>query len=392
MLGYPETMQALSIELEDDIVDALEAERELFGFESRQAYVRWIVEHRGSIEAGQGPDPGRRRDRLLADHSERIARLEERVTTLSRALEESEADSDADGSDRARAGAEPAGAVDERDADEQPPERDATPASDRDRRADGPTASREPVLEVRGSPRTVRQGPDARRRSATGAESESESDDAAANEDDDSSTATRSGDDEETRGEDERPTRGADGNRNRNRDSSSSETADTESAASSGAITPERVARIREDPVHEDAGVLGNVEAERLDELSRRAVATTRKRLNRDVQTGLEYTSSTGLAGDGVRPGEDVTDLDALSIPGRSEKTVEKRRHAVGRALAYLRDEGRARRSDFVDALYAECPAEYDTTDGWWRCIKTGLKQVDAVEGGEGTRVWRYRG
>ena len=93
----------------------------------------------------------------------------------------------------------------------------------------------------------------------------------------------------------------------------------------------------------------------------------------------------------GVRPGEDVTDLDALSIPGRSAETLEKRRHAVGRALAYLRDEGRARRSDFVDALYEECPAGYDTTDGWWRCVKEGLKQVDAVEGGEGTRVWRYR-
>lgn len=370
-------MQALSIELADETVDALEAERELFGFESRQAYVRWIIDHRGSIEAEQGPDRGRERDRLFADHSERIARLEERVATLSEALEERPEDD-------ARAGGEPPTAV-ERNADDPPVEAGEEQSVDRDRRADaGETAAREPVLEVRGSPRTVRQGPDSRPRSAS--ESRSESDDGDGDSDGDGDTRAPP----EEGGEPARDRReDGDGASSANR--RPNEVAD-ETAETSASLSPERVARIREDPVHEDAGGLGTVETERLDELTRRAVATTRERLDRDVQTGLEYTSATRLAGDGVRPGEDITDLDALSIPGRSAETVEKRRRAVGRALAYLRDEGRARRSDFVDALYAECPAEYETTDGWWRCLKEGLKQVDAVEGGEGTRVWRYRG
>ncbi|WP_049941845.1 hypothetical protein [Haloterrigena turkmenica] len=350
-------MQALSIELEDETVDALEAERELFGFESRQAYVRWIVEHRGSIEAGQGkrPDRGRKRerDRLLADHRERIARLEEQVATLSQAVESDGADGEPRAADDSATATDDEGAERAADGNE-------TEGDERDRRTEGTPVNREPVLEVHGSPRTVRRGPDSAPR-----EEPTEAD----------ATARAQRDD----GGDSSPT--------------ADETHDSESDDGKPAgLSPERVARIREDPVHEDAGVLGSVETERLDELSRRAVATTRKRLNRDVQTGLEYTSSTGLAGAGVRPGEDITDLDDLSIPGRSAETIEKRRRAIGRALAYLRDEDEARRSDFVDTLYGECPAGYDTSDGWWRCVKEGLKQVDAVEGGEGTRVWRYRG
>ncbi|WP_049923018.1 hypothetical protein [Halopiger djelfimassiliensis] len=361
-------MQALSIELEDETVAALEAERELFGFESRQAYVRWIIDHRDSIEA-EAPDPDRDRprDRLLADHSERIARLEEQVATLSKAL------------DRAVKAGEEGRDTDERAAESRATESERVEADDDRRSTADASSDRDPGFEVRGSPRMVRQGPDSREQSRT--DSRANAGERTGNRTDDSDVSPRA---------DEQPPR--DGSADSSSDTTDDESESGSPSEGSGTLSPERVARIPEDPVHEDAGVLGAVETERLDELSRRAVATTRKRLNRDVQTGLEYTSSTRLAGDGIRPGEDITDLDSLSIPGRSTETVEKRRHAVGRALAYLRDEGRARRSDFVDALYADCPAGYDTADGWWRCIKEGLKQVDAVDGGEGTRVWRYRG
>ncbi|WP_440765422.1 hypothetical protein [Natronorubrum sp. DTA7] len=363
-------MQALSVELEDDTVAALEAERELFGFESRQAYVRWIIEHRGSIDA-DGYDLDTTQDRLLADHGQRLARLEERVATIAARVERDGGDTrsadDLTTVDNTTETNETASkAVDEstHDGGVTDDTADRQEARGRQPRRDAP--ERESPIEVRGSPRTVRQGPDSTVRS----------------DHDEHSSPKR---------ECQQPRSFEDD------DSSSDSTAESESTtasttAESGGLSPERIARIPEDPVHEDAGMLGNVESERLDELSRRAVATTRKRLNRDVQTGLEYTSSNGLSGNGVRPGEDIADLDALSIPGRSAKTVEKRRHAVGRALAFLRDEDRARRSDFVDALYAECPAGYETADSWWGCIKEGLKQVDAVEGGEGTRVWRYRG
>ncbi|WP_440769268.1 hypothetical protein [Natronorubrum sp. DTA28] len=362
-------MQALSVELEDDTVAALEAERELFGFESRQAYVRWIIEHRGSIDA-DGYDLDTTQDRLLADHGQRLARLEERVATIAARV-----DRDGDGTQSiddsapvdnaaetndtsSRTGGESA-----HDGDVTDDTADRAKTRGRHPRRDAPEG--ESPIEVRGSPRTVRQGPDSTVRS-----------------DDDHSSPER---------EAQQP-RSTDHGASSSGSNAESEPTTASTTEKSGGLSPERIARIPEDPVHEDAGMLGNVESERLDELSRRAVATTRKRLNRDVQTGLEYTSSTRLAGAGVRPGEDIADLDALSIPGRSAEILEKRRHAVGRALAYLRDENRARRSDFVDALYAECPAGYETADSWWECIKEGLKQVEAVEGGEGTRVWRYRG
>lgn len=321
MAGYPVTMRALSIELEDDLVAALEAERKLFGFESRQAYVRWILEHRGSIEAEQGSGGG-----------------------------------DVDETTRSPTATGETGATAAASHPDEPNTPSGAATTDE---GDGAGST----LEVRGSPRTIRRGP-----GSTDCPDESEA------------TAGR-----------EPPADDGHGTTTP-REATPPDAAGDHDESVSATLTPERVARIREDPVHEDAGVLGSVEAERLDELSRRAVATTRKRLDREVQTGLEYASSTRLAGDGVQPGEDIADLDALSVPGRSDETLEKRRRAVGRALALLRDEGRARRSAFVEALYAECPAGYETSDGWWECIKTGFKQVESVDGGDGSRVWEFRG
>jgi hypothetical protein len=165
-----------------------------------------------------------------------------------------------------------------------------------------------------------------------------------------------------------------------------------EAGVTSMNLAPERVSRISGDPIAENADVLSGVETDRLDELTRRAVAKTREQLDRTVETGLSYRSSTSLADEDVRAGDDIANLDELDLPGRSEETVAPRRVAAGHALAFLRDVGEARRSDFVDALYEEFPAGYDTESGWWNCIKEALKQVEAVDGGAGARVWRFRG
>lgn len=154
-------------------------------------------------------------------------------------------------------------------------------------------------------------------------------------------------------------------------------------------FAPERVTRIADEDLSRDANELSGVESDRVDELARRAVARTRDRLGRDVGTGLDYRSQTAIDGD-VPPGADLVDLSEISVPGHDEDLVQARREAVGAAVAFLKDRDRARRSAFVDALYEEIPAGYDTADGWWRCIKRGLKQVPAVDGGAGNRVWRY--
>lgn len=293
-------MRELPVELDDETMRALEIERSLIGFESRSAYVRWLVEHRAEIDDGAGDG------RLLAAYRERIAELEAELESIQ----------GNDVGDESRAG------------------RRASAGSDGD-------VNRTRRMDADGgwtrSASANATNDDAPRRDGIGDLGESD-------------------------------------------------------GIQSVNFTPERIERIRDDPVADDADVLGTIEVDRLDELSRRAVAKTRERLDRNVQTGLEYSSTTALAADApdVRPGEDVTDLDELDLPGRSETTVERRREAAGHALAYLRDEGRARKSDFVDALYDEVPAGYDTTDGWWRCVKEALRQVDAVDGGDGSRVWQY--
>lgn len=321
-------MRTIPVELDDETVEALEVERRLLGFESRRAYLRWIVANRAAIDGD-------------------AARVEQ--SARDRPADPEGAPADEDGRDgRATATAD----------------RAATGAEERPDADGGWTRPKsDPTVRVRGSPRTT-----VWRAADEDAPENADADDA----------GERSGD---------ASTDADDGAGGRDApDGAGDEPAD---GVSSMHLAPERVERIREDPVAEDAGVLGTVEVDRLDELSRRAVAKTRKRLNRDVQTGLAYDSSTQLSND-VRPGEDVVDLESLSVPGRSAEVVERRREAAGRAIAYLRDVGRARKSDFVEALYEECPAGYETPDGWWRCVKEALRQADAVDGGDGARVWRF--
>ncbi|SIR86571.1 hypothetical protein [Natronorubrum thiooxidans] len=364
-------MRALSIELEDELVDTLEAERERFGFESRQAYVRWIIEHRGSITAESNETTA-----SLEAARDRIATLEQRLAVATD-REPTAASETQPGDDRCSLDPDtqtPSSAHADCGVDQAPTTGadDAPQAASSESRTDGDGWTRpksDPSVEVRGSPRTTISSEGTPSGSATKTDGERA----------DSPTAV----DESGRDSSKEPSAARE---------KSEPTQDSSPGMHVPQLSPERIVRIPGDPVSEDADVLETVEFDRVDELSRRAVATTRKRLNREVQTGLEYASSTRLPGNGVQPGEDLADLEALSLPGRSTETVEKRRHAVGRALAYVRDERRARRSDFVDALYTECPAGYETADGWWRCIKAGLKQVDCVDGGDGTRVWRYEG
>ncbi len=349
-------MRAIPVELDDETVEELERERALLGFESRSAYVSWIVEHRASIDEGSDLDG------LLAAYRERIAQLEARLA----AVDERDGEAATAGGD-----VPPSGASEPDRSDGSPTATHTEPSSPSGSGVTGSGAvansdggwrqSRsDPTVQVRGSPQTtVRQGPTAR------------------------STA-----DEHAEGARTNPGDGAESADDRlDADEPASGRADEQIESN---LSPERIARIQDDPIAEDAGVLGTVEVDRLDELSRRAVAKTRKRLDRDVQTGLEYSSRTDLAASDVRLGEDVVDLDSLSIPGRSEDVVERRREAAGHAIAYLRDCGRARKSQVVDALYEEYPAGYDTADGWWRCIKAALRQVDAIGGGDGARVWTF--
>ncbi|MFC3957301.1 hypothetical protein [Halovivax cerinus] len=318
-------MQTLSVELDEETLQALEVERSLIGFESRDAYVRWIIANRASIE--HETEMGD----VLDVYSDKIARLESRLESI-------ESDQPAEEREPRASATSPSGA----DEAGQPPPATSDggwtePASDA---TDDTGTPDEPVT----TEPIVPDADDGAEQTGTGPAGDAES----------KSTAESDGID-------------------------------------SMNLRPERVVRMRDEQLSDDAGDLGTVEGDRIDELSRRAVAKTRKQLDRTVETGLEYRSATSLAdtSDDVRPGEDITNLDAIEVPGRSADLVERRRELIGVALAHLRDDGAAKKNDFVDALYEEHPAGYGSPGGWWRCLKSGLKQVECVSGGDGSRIWR---
>ncbi|WP_306056915.1 hypothetical protein [Natronococcus wangiae] len=335
-------MRELPVDLDEDTLEALETERRLIGFESRAAYVRWIVDQRGSIGDASGED-----DRVLEAYRRRIEELERRL--------EAATDPEVSGTTAEPAGADAAGgSADERRGDD----------SESERGTDGTWRrwEQDPTIEVRGRPRrTVRRAAEGEQPAAA--------------------SVVECG----------RPDR-VESDTQRDRDGDRENEPRPTIEAGSATLTPERVVRLSEDPVSADADVLESVEVERLDELSRRAVAKTRERLDRDVETGLEYRSTTPLTGEDVRPGADLVDLETLSVPGRSEEQRAKRRAVAGRAIAFLRDEGRARKADFVERFYETHPAGYATPESWWSFLKRVFRQVEAVDGGDGARVWKYAG
>lgn len=153
----------------------------------------------------------------------------------------------------------------------------------------------------------------------------------------------------------------------------------------------ERVDRIVDESLGDEAQALNEVESEALDELARSAVAQTREQLGSGFGSGIDYNPRTDI-GCGTRPGEDIADLDEIEVPGWDESLIETRRVAVGAALSFLKSVEEAKRSDFVTELYERYPAGYDSEESWWECIKRGLRQVDRVNPArEGSRIWSFR-
>ncbi|NHN40222.1 hypothetical protein G9C85_01045 [Halorubellus sp. JP-L1] len=354
-------MPEIRLELSPEDVRKLDTEVDLLGFEDRAAYLRWIIGNRAAIEQGT------ERDQLLTEYQSRVDELEAKLSAH-----------DGEGDQRVADPADATGAVDAAG-------KAGTVETDRTRATDGSGATTATASQD-GShggestadadrPAATEQGANADRPAAT--EQEGTADRAAATE---QSTLDASTDDR-----DEPESVAADAARGNSR---------AENDDLGGNFAPERVERFEDESLGSHANQLRGVEGERLDEFARRAVAKTRERLGREPSTGLDYRSGTRIArsSSDVRPGEDLVDLDSLDVPGRSESTCEPRREAVGAALAYLRDVSRAKRGDFVDELYDEYPAGYDSESGWWRCVKRGLKDAPVVDGGgEDSRVWRYR-
>ncbi|MFC6953857.1 hypothetical protein [Halorubellus litoreus] len=326
-------MPEIRLELSAEDVRKLDTEVDLLGFEDRGEYLRWIIGNRAAIEQGT------ERDQLLTEYQARVDELEAQLSAH-------DGNRGGDGGAAADATREPRAGAESGSDDGRARATDGSGTlSTAESRATSSSTPAEPRTTV--EPQT-------------------------------------------TSDVDESTSDGASRPRSSRSDDVGDESNDPVEIG--GNFAPERVERFEDESLGSHANQLKGVEGERLDEFARRAVAKTRERLGREPSTGLEYRSGTRIARSSpdVRPGEDLVDLDALDVPGRSESTCAPRREAVGAALAYLRDVDRAKRGDFVEELYEEYPAGYDSESGWWRCIKRGLKDAPVVEGGDGARVWTY--
>lgn len=338
-------MPEFRVTVDSEVADAFHTEVDLLGFGDPDEYLSWIVDNRASIE--QGTESAE----LLESYHERLVALEERLAA--EGVDPATVDADADPVSEAR------------------PSEPATQSTTAARGSSGQPASTDDATTA--SDATAGGGPNVDRIETST----------------DRSPAVQTGGTADSGGDPERTQATAtDASEPRAAsDGGVSARADPDSEITSMHLRPERVQRVQEDPVSQDADSLKTVETDRIDEFSRRAVAETRQQLDREVETGLDYDSATTIDDTDVRPGEDLANLDALDVPGRTQGLVEARRVVVGRALAYLHDVDRARKQDFVDELYSDWPAGYESSAGWWRCVKGALKQVPAVDGGQ---VWRY--
>jgi len=331
-------MPSLRIDVPESLVRKLDTERDLLGFDSREAYLRWILDHRTNIDAGS------ERERALTAYAERVEELEAK-------LDEAGAGASDDAPDGVSG-----------DAGAQRRSREGKALSRDHERAQGA------LSDDASSPRSASPRGDADAEAATpDVETENATLDADAW---GGSPGSRS--DDETAAADV------------DRESDAGDDVDHNLAPGE--------ARISDDTVNELATELAGVEGQRLDAFAREAVLQTGTELQGSPESGLTYRSDAALAGtDADRPGEEITDLDALEVPGHDETLVERRRIAVGAALALLRERETARRSDFVDELYDERPAGYETADSWWGCVKRGLRQVDRVlPAHDDRRVWEF--
>ncbi|MFC7113786.1 hypothetical protein ACFQH2_00630 [Natronoarchaeum sp. GCM10025703] len=68
-------MPTIHLDVSESLAESLDTERELLGFESREAYLRWVVDHRTDIEVGSD------REQVLSAFTERVEELKPNSTT-----------------------------------------------------------------------------------------------------------------------------------------------------------------------------------------------------------------------------------------------------------------------------------------------------------------------
>ena len=84
-----------------------------------------------------------------------------------------------------------------------------------------------------------------------------------------------------------------------------------------------------------------------------------------------------------------IRDVD---LPG-SGSALEARREALLASYQYLIEHPSAKKSDFLENVYPDNPAAFETDEGWWNAIQPALKELPGVDPPEERgHIWNFLG
>jgi hypothetical protein len=84
--------------------------------------------------------------------------------------------------------------------------------------------------------------------------------------------------------------------------------------------------------------------------------------------------------------------IEDIDLPGTG-KTLQARREALLAAYEYLQDHPEAKKSDFLQDVFPDHPAEYQTAEGWWNAIQPALADLPGVDPPEERgHIWHFLG
>jgi len=102
-------------------------------------------------------------------------------------------------------------------------------------------------------------------------------------------------------------------------------------------------------------------------------------------------TTDTGVESVDREPSVDL-EIGRADLPGSGE-TLERRREALRAAYDYLSDNPNASTTEFLEEVFPQHPAGYQTADEWWDSIEPALKELPNVDvADDHDHAWHYVG
>lgn len=84
--------------------------------------------------------------------------------------------------------------------------------------------------------------------------------------------------------------------------------------------------------------------------------------------------------------------VQEVDLPGTGE-TLRARREALAAAYEYLQAHPEAKKSDFLQAVFPDNPAGFETAEGWWNAIQPALAELPGVDPPkERGHIWHFLG